>query len=158
LPREYSCPPAFPAHWRRRGCGLAACAVPLRRRGWSTHPGPCRRAIPHGWSETYPSEIGSPCRLTEGNSERGRSDQGAFKQKPLLHVPPGPDRVLVQQGANSRHHGTAKRLLERLHQIVPVLRRDVEAARFVSETFHIKDALRAGPTEAPKLIADDMNG
>ncbi len=59
---------------------------------------------------------------------------------------------------NSRHHGAAERLLECLHQVIPVLRRDVEAASRLGETFHIEDALRAGPTVAPQLIADDMNG
>ena len=59
---------------------------------------------------------------------------------------------------NSRHHGAAERLLECLHQVVPVLRRDVEATSRLGETFHIEDALRAGPTVASQLIADDMNG
>ena len=40
----------------------------------------------------------------------------------------------------------------------PILRRDVEAARLLGETLHIEDALRARPTEARELIADDMNG
>src|ERR1041384_2120901 len=64
----------------------------------------------------------------------------------------------VQRGADGRHHGAAKRLLECLHQIVAILRRDVEAARLLGETLHIEDALRARPAEARKLIADDMNG